>query len=261
MFPRPGHEFRRITLISSCFCGFNSCSFVAEFLICIPLHRIISSTCHPESLALRLAEAEAVRDLLRCWLGKLRFRNHHPNDTYRKTRFLTRLIPDHHPPFDVSSRIPCAEACRSGSGEELCVTASSDIAELSSETIIKRPNEAPHFVRSEADLRAERPVTGAETFSDHIFSIAVWSVATASKDLRSFVQICGLRFPKPPVSCTLIGIKIFFRFRICLTALAASAQHLVDQKTFDAIATEYSGEEAQENIRRIVESIAYRAAP
>jgi aminopeptidase YwaD len=56
-------------------------------------------------------------------------------------------------------------------------------------------------------------------------------------------------------------MKIFLRFCICLTALAASAQHLVDQKTFDAIATEYSGEGAQENTRRIVEYHRIQGSP
>ena len=56
-------------------------------------------------------------------------------------------------------------------------------------------------------------------------------------------------------------MKIFLRLCICLTALAASAQHLVDQKTFDAIATEYSGEGAQENTRRIVEYHRIQGSP
>ena len=41
----------------------------------------------------------------------------------------------------------------------------------------------------------------------------------------------------------------------------ASAQHLLDQKTFDAIATEYSGEAAQENTRRIVEYHRIQGSP
>ncbi len=48
---------------------------------------------------------------------------------------------------------------------------------------------------------------------------------------------------------------------ICLLATLASAQHLVDQKTFDAIATEYSGEAAQENTRRIVEYHRIQGSP
>jgi aminopeptidase YwaD len=56
-------------------------------------------------------------------------------------------------------------------------------------------------------------------------------------------------------------MKIFLRLCIFLTALAASAQHLVDQKTFDAIATEYSGEGAQENTRRIVEYHRIQGSP
>ena len=56
-------------------------------------------------------------------------------------------------------------------------------------------------------------------------------------------------------------MKNLLRLCICLTALAASAQHLVDQKTFDAIATEYSGEGAQENTRRIVEYHRIQGSP
>src|SRR6478672_7587935 len=56
-------------------------------------------------------------------------------------------------------------------------------------------------------------------------------------------------------------MKIFLRLCLCFTALLASAQHLVDQKTFDAIATEYSGEAAQENTRRIVEYHRIQGSP
>jgi aminopeptidase YwaD len=56
-------------------------------------------------------------------------------------------------------------------------------------------------------------------------------------------------------------MKTLLRFCICLTALAASAQHLVKQQTFDAIATEYSGEGAQENTRRIVEYHRIQGSP
>jgi hypothetical protein len=56
-------------------------------------------------------------------------------------------------------------------------------------------------------------------------------------------------------------MKIFLRLCICLAAIAASAQHLVDQKTFDAIANEYSGEAAQENTRRIVEYHRIQGSP
>jgi aminopeptidase YwaD len=68
-------------------------------------------------------------------------------------------------------------------------------------------------------------------------------------------------FAKHPVSCTLIGMKIFLRLCICFTALLASAQHLVKQEVFDAIATEYSGEAAQENTRRIVEYHRIQGSP
>src|SRR5690349_23525841 len=56
-------------------------------------------------------------------------------------------------------------------------------------------------------------------------------------------------------------MKIFLRLCLCFTALLASAQHLVDQKTFDAIANEYSGEAAQENARRIVEYHRIQGSP
>ena len=56
-------------------------------------------------------------------------------------------------------------------------------------------------------------------------------------------------------------MKIFLRLCLCLTALLASAQHLVNQKTFDAIANEYSGEAAQENTRRIVEYHRIQGSP
>ena len=68
-------------------------------------------------------------------------------------------------------------------------------------------------------------------------------------------------FANRPLSCTLIGMKIFLRLCLCFTALLASAQHLVDQKTFDAIANEYSGEAAQENTRRIVEYHRIQGSP
>jgi aminopeptidase YwaD len=49
---------------------------------------------------------------------------------------------------------------------------------------------------------------------------------------------------------------------VCLfVSVTASAQHLVPQKTFDAIATEYSGEAAQENTRRIVEYHRIQGSP
>src|SRR5579864_5227116 len=56
-------------------------------------------------------------------------------------------------------------------------------------------------------------------------------------------------------------MKIFLRLCLCFTALFASAQHLVDQKTFDAIANEYSGEAAQENTRRIGECHRMQGSP
>ena len=56
-------------------------------------------------------------------------------------------------------------------------------------------------------------------------------------------------------------MKTILRLCICLTALLASAQHLVKQEAFDAIATEYSGETAQENTRRIVEYHRIQGSP
>ena len=56
-------------------------------------------------------------------------------------------------------------------------------------------------------------------------------------------------------------MKIFLRLCLCFTALLASAQHLVKQEVFDAIANEYSGEAAQENTRRIVEYHRIQGSP
>ncbi len=55
--------------------------------------------------------------------------------------------------------------------------------------------------------------------------------------------------------------KLLFAPLCLLAAASASAQHLVPQKTFDAIATEYSGEAAQENTRRIVEYHRIQGSP
>jgi aminopeptidase YwaD len=60
-------------------------------------------------------------------------------------------------------------------------------------------------------------------------------------------------------------MKTFVRLLLCLCsgffASVAPAQHLVDQKAFDTIATEYSGETAQENTRRIVEYHRIQGSP
>jgi hypothetical protein len=56
-------------------------------------------------------------------------------------------------------------------------------------------------------------------------------------------------------------MKILLCLFLSLTALSASAQHLVKQEVFDAIATEYSGETAQENTRRIVEYHRIQGSP
>jgi aminopeptidase YwaD len=89
------------------------------------------------------------------------------------------------------------------------------------------------------------------------FAAKIPHLRSSAQNLRQNAQ----PFPKQPISCTLIGMKTLLRLCICLTALAASAQHLVDQKTFDAIATEYSGEGAQENTRRIVEYHRIQGSP
>jgi hypothetical protein len=76
-------------------------------------------------------------------------------------------------------------------------------------------------------------------------------------------QLCmrNTVFPKKALSCTLIGMKIFLRLCLCFSTLLASAQHLVKQEVFDAIANEYSGEAAQENTRRIVEYHRIQGSP
>jgi hypothetical protein len=56
-------------------------------------------------------------------------------------------------------------------------------------------------------------------------------------------------------------MKIFLRLLCLCVSLSASAQHLVDQKIFDAFANEYSGEAAQENTRRIVEYHRIQGSP
>jgi hypothetical protein len=56
-------------------------------------------------------------------------------------------------------------------------------------------------------------------------------------------------------------MKTLLRLCICFTTLLASAQHLVKQEVFDAIANEYSGESAQENTRRIVEYHRIQGSP
>ncbi|MBZ5507938.1 MAG: DUF4910 domain-containing protein [Acidobacteriia bacterium] len=56
-------------------------------------------------------------------------------------------------------------------------------------------------------------------------------------------------------------MKTILRLCICFVTLLASAQHLIKQEAFDAIATEYSGEAAQENTRRIVEYHRIQGSP
>jgi hypothetical protein len=68
------------------------------------------------------------------------------------------------------------------------------------------------------------------------------------------------------MAMNILGLKLMaikkLLVPLCLFAAAsATAQHLVDQKTFDAVATEYSGEAAQENTRRIVEYHRIQGSP
>ncbi|HKF24108.1 MAG TPA: DUF4910 domain-containing protein [Candidatus Angelobacter sp.] len=56
-------------------------------------------------------------------------------------------------------------------------------------------------------------------------------------------------------------MKTLARLLPLFVALSCAAQHLVEPKTFDAIATEYSGESAQENTRRIVEYHRIQGSP
>jgi hypothetical protein len=57
-------------------------------------------------------------------------------------------------------------------------------------------------------------------------------------------------------------MRTFLRLLLCLCIVSTvRAQHLVDQKVFDAIATEFSGESAQENTRRIVEYHRIQGSP
>jgi aminopeptidase YwaD len=56
-------------------------------------------------------------------------------------------------------------------------------------------------------------------------------------------------------------MRVLLCLAILLSSSLASAQHLVQQETFDAIAGEYSGEAAQENTRRIVEYHRIQGSP
>ena len=98
---------------------------------------------------------------------------------------------------------------------------------------------------------------GMSTFKNSRFCVH----SGGNPNLRLSAQSAAKSFPEPSLSCTLIPMKTFLCLCICFTAIAASAQHLVDQKTFDAIATEYSGEAAQENTRRIVEYHRIQGSP
>src|SRR5215475_8409405 len=56
-------------------------------------------------------------------------------------------------------------------------------------------------------------------------------------------------------------MRMIVPFLALFLSTAASAQHLLEQKIFDAIAGEYSGESAQENTRRIVEYHRIQGSP
>src|SRR4051795_983137 len=68
-----------------------------------------------------------------------------------------------------------------------------------------------------------------------------------------------------PTSTRAIPLCILARMKQLLTIILlagiCSAQHLVKKETFDAIASEYSGERAQENIRSIVEYSRIQGSP
>src|SRR5215813_6708429 len=57
------------------------------------------------------------------------------------------------------------------------------------------------------------------------------------------------------------AMRLFLRLLALFITVSASGQHLVDQKVFDAIAMEYSGESAQENTRRIIEYHRIQGSP
>src|SRR3954466_932300 len=64
-------------------------------------------------------------------------------------------------------------------------------------------------------------------------------------------------------SCAALGILARMKQLLTILLLAGicSAQHLVKKEIFDAIANEYSGEGAQENIRNIVEYSRIQGSP
>src|SRR5262249_37352790 len=65
----------------------------------------------------------------------------------------------------------------------------------------------------------------------------------------------------PPAPCGRFSFPMKKLLLIAALATIASAQHLVKQPTFDAIANEYSGERAQEHIRAIVEYHRIQGSP
>src|SRR5579864_4167986 len=63
-------------------------------------------------------------------------------------------------------------------------------------------------------------------------------------------------------SCyALVAMRMIALLLAFFLSTTASGQHLLEQKIFDAIATEYSGEAAQENTRRIVEYHRIQGSP
>lgn len=56
-------------------------------------------------------------------------------------------------------------------------------------------------------------------------------------------------------------MKLRVALAVLLLSSAASAQHLVSKETFNAIAQEYSGEAAQENMRQIIQYHRIQGSP
>ena len=79
------------------------------------------------------------------------------------------------------------------------------------------------------------------------------------------LDVSSLKEEGPPPAnhtcCTLSRMKLPSLALLLALAAPLSAQHLVPQKTFDAIATEFSGEAAQENDRAIVQYHRIQGSP
>src|SRR4051794_37580586 len=78
-------------------------------------------------------------------------------------------------------------------------------------------------------------------------------------------DLCATRFTTRPQSTSFVELCILSAMKRLLTIILltsiCSAQHLVKKGVFDAIAGEYSGERAQENIRAIVEYSRIQGSP